>query len=213
MDWRFVTRPTPGAANAMRFISVGTICERKGQHTLVEAAAILAKSRRDFAVHLVGAREGIPYLDYVRQLIARHRLESIVRLIPETDAKPFYRAADAFVCTSHMETYSRSILEAEAFGLAIVSTPCQGIGEQVFWGFNALTFPFSDAIELADRMKTVMEDRDLRERMGRTSRAAFELHPSFDAMLDSFESVFRIAAGPAFCVVADQPATALRKAA
>src|SRR5439155_5919359 len=68
------------------FLAVGTICERKGQHTLIEAAAILARERRDFVCRLVGLRPGIPYADYVRQLIVRHGLKSIVELVPETDA-------------------------------------------------------------------------------------------------------------------------------
>src|SRR5439155_4065583 len=134
----------------------------KGQHTLVEAAAILARERSDFAVHLVGVREGIPYAAYVRQLVRRHRLESVVHLVPETDAVwAYYRAADAFVCTSHLETFSRAVLEAEAFGLPIVSTPVSGIGEQVFWGANALPFDFGDAQALARELCRLLADNGL----------------------------------------------------
>jgi glycosyltransferase involved in cell wall biosynthesis/GT2 family glycosyltransferase len=178
-----------------RIIAVGTICERKGQHTLIEAAVRLARQKANFTVELIGARSGIPYLEYCRTLIARHGLESIVKLIPECDARPYFRMADLFVCTSHMETYSRSILEAEAYGLPIVSTPCSGVGEQVSWGFNALPFAIGDASALADQIRTLLNDRTLRERMARASRAVFELHPPFEAMLDSFAGVFQTAAG------------------
>src|SRR5207248_954044 len=144
-------RKTPRTPSPRKcFLSVGTICERKGQHTLVDAAALLARERRDFVCKLVGLRPGIPYADYVRQLIARHGLESIVELVPETDAVwAYYRDADVFVCTSHMETFSRAILEAEAFGLPIVSTPVSGVGKQAFWDANALRFEFGDASGLA----------------------------------------------------------------
>jgi glycosyltransferase involved in cell wall biosynthesis/GT2 family glycosyltransferase len=178
-----------------RIIAVGTICERKGQHTLIEAAAKLARQKANFTVELIGARQGIPYLEYCRTLITRHSLESIVKLIPECDARPYFRTADMFVCTSHMETFSRSILEAEAYGLPIVSTPCSGVGEQVSWGFNALPFSIGDASALADQIRTLLNDRALRERMARASRAVFDLHPSFEKMLDSFASVFQTAAG------------------
>ena len=174
-------------AGTKRFLAVGTVCERKGQHTLVEAAAILARERRDFACDLVGLREGIPYADYVKQLIVRHELEALVDLVPETDdVWAFYRAADAFVCTSHMETFSRAVLEAEAFGLPILSTPVSGVSEQVFWDANALRFEFGEAEGLANQMRRLLDDEPLRAAMSRESRAAFENHLSHDEMLDRY---------------------------
>ena len=185
----------PGSPGVKRVVAVGTVCERKGQHTLVEAAATLARERADFACYLVGMREGIPYADYVRHLVARHRLEGVVHLVPETDdVWSFYRAADAFVCTSHMETFSRAILEAESFGLPVVTTPCPGAAEQVYWGANALRFGFGDSRRLADHLRTLLSDDALREEMGRQSRAAFENHLSRDEMLDRYAAVVRAAA-------------------
>ena len=100
-----------GEKSVKRIVAVGTVCERKGQHTLVEAAAELAKTRSDFAVYLVGVRDAIPYAGYVRRLVQRRALEGVVHLIPETDDPfAFLRAADVFVCTSHLETFSRAVL-------------------------------------------------------------------------------------------------------
>ena len=156
-------RAFPSMKMVPLIVSVGTVCERKGQHTLVEAAATLARERDDFACYLVGVRGGIPYAGYVRHLVKRHRLESVVHLIPETDnVWAFYRAADVFVCTSHMETFSRAVLEAEAFGLPIISTPVSGVPEQVVWDANALRFDFGDAAGLARRLGRLCADDDLR---------------------------------------------------
>ncbi len=185
----------PGSAGKIRFVAVGTVCERKGQHTLVEAAATLARERDDFACYLVGVRDGIPYADYVRQLVSRHGLESIVHLIPETDdVWAFYRASDVFVCTSHMETFSRAVLEAEAFGLPIISTPVCGVGEQVSWGANALQFGFSDSAGLATRLRKLLDDGPLRREMGRQSRATFDNHLNHTEMLDRYTGVILAAA-------------------
>lgn len=188
-------RQVPGPPGKRRLLAVGTVCERKGQHTLVEAAAILARERSDFTCHLVGMRDGIPYADYVRQLVRRHRLESVVHLVPETDnVWAFYRAADVFVCTSHMETFSRAVLEAEAFGLPVVSTPVCGVGEQVFWGANALRFDFGDAAGLAARLRRLLADDGLREEMARQSRAAFDVHLDQEEMLGRYAAVVLAAA-------------------
>ncbi len=177
------------------FIAVGTVCERKGQHTLVEAAAILARDRRDFICQLVGLREGLPYADYVKHLVARRGVSDVVKLVPETDdVWSYYRAADAFVCTSHIETFSRAVLEAEAFGLPIVSTPVCGLSEQVFWGANALQFDFGDAAGLAERLRRLLDEPVLLDSMGRESRAAFDNHLSDDEMLDRYSATILAAA-------------------
>jgi glycosyltransferase involved in cell wall biosynthesis len=194
----------PGPRGKKRVIAVGTVCERKGQHTLVEAAAEMVKGRSDFSVYLVGVRDAVPYAGYVRELVRRRRLEAVVHLVPETDdVWAFYRAADVFVCTSHMETFSRAVLEAEAFGLPIVSTPCCGVSEQVFWDFNALRFEAGDAVGLARQLGVLLADDRLRDVMARRSRAAFDAQPGFRDMLDRYEAVIRSAAG-----VAGLPATA-----
>jgi len=188
-------RHLPGSAGKKRLISVGTVCERKGQHTLVEAAATLARERDDFACYLVGARDGVPYAGYVRHLVKRHGLESVVHLIPETEnVRAFYRAADVFVCTSYMETFSRAVLEAEAFGLPVVSTPCCGVAEQVTWGENALPFDFGDAAGLARQLRRLLADDTRRAEMGRQSRAAFDNHLDDSEMLDRYAAVVLAAA-------------------
>jgi glycosyltransferase involved in cell wall biosynthesis/GT2 family glycosyltransferase len=185
-------RAMPGPRGKKRILSVGTVCERKGQHTLIEAAAKLAKSRDDFVCLLVGARDTVPYVGYVRELIRRRGLNDIVHLISETDdVWTYYRAADVFVCTSHMETFSRAILEAEAFGLPIVTTPCSGVSEQVFWSFNALRFEIGDAKGLATQLEQVLANDHLRDVMGFCSRAAFEAHLDYEEMLDRYEAVIR----------------------
>ncbi len=179
-------------------LAVGTVCERKGQHTLVEAAALLRRTRSDFVCHLVGARDSVPYTAYVRDLIRRRGLEGVVRLVPETgDVRPHYRSADLFVNCSHLEAYSLSVLEAEAFGLPVVSTPCCGVREQVAWGANALRFPFGDAPALAAHLDRLLADDALRADMGRESRAAFDAHLTHDGMLDQYEAVVLAAAGRA----------------
>jgi glycosyltransferase involved in cell wall biosynthesis len=193
-----------GSSGKKRLIAVGTVCERKGQHTLVEAAAILARTRSDFEIDLVGVRDVIPYAGYVRQLVCRRGLDGTVRLITETDdAWAYYRSADVFVCTSHMETFSRAVLEAEAFGLPIVSTACCGVSEQVFWGFNALRFDAGDAAGLAEQLNRVLSDDRLRADMAKRSRAALDNHLSEAEMLDRYDAVIRSAAGRKYSSLAE----------
>ncbi len=196
-----------------RILAIGTVCERKGQHTLVEAAALLARTRRDFVVEIVGLRETVPYAGYLKHLVARRGLDDVVELVSETNEAPrHFAAADVFVCTSHMETFSRSILEAEMHGLPIVSSPCHGIGEQVNWDWNALRFEAGDAAGLARQLDRLLSDDRLRTEMGRRSRAMFENHLDVVEMLDRYELAIRSAVGRASWE-AGPPAVRARRAA
>lgn len=171
-------------------LSVGTVCERKGQHTLVEAAARLAQTRDDFVFLIVGLRDGVPYGEYVRQLVERRNVSHVVRLVAETrEVQPYFQAADLFVHASHLEAYSLAILEAEAYGLPIVATPCVGVDEQVVWGWNALRFARDDADGLAAVLGPLLDDSHRRQQMARQSRAMFELHLSDKEMIDRYESL------------------------
>ncbi len=177
-------------------VNVGTICERKGQHTLAESAALLNLVRDDFCCYLVGLREGDdpaaefvrPYTDRVHDIVHKHRLEDVVRLVPETeDVYPYLRAADVFAFTSQVEAFSRTVLEAEAFGLPIVTTACAGIAEQVLPDVNALLFGMGDATSLALRVSSLLDDDQRRSLMGRNSRSIVNYLLQYDEMVERYE--------------------------
>jgi glycosyltransferase involved in cell wall biosynthesis len=181
------------AQGRKRITAIGTVCLRKSQHDLVEAAALLRRrGRRDFFVDLVGVREScnacLCYTNHIRTIMDREGLHACIRLIPETgDVRPYLRASDIFVCASRVEAFSRSMLEAEAFGLPVVSTPCCGVNEQVVWGHNALRFEMGDSRQLADHLERLLADDALRLRMAECSRAVYDCHLTCEEMLERYE--------------------------
>ena len=150
-------------------LSVGTVCDRKRQIDLIEAIARLdetvlkAQSVRFF---IVGDREN----DYSRQMHQRIATlpparQALLTVIPEMpDVAVYYQACDVFVLTSGMESYPRVILEAMATGLAILTTPVNGVVEQVREGINADYFPVGDIDKLAARLTALIQDRQRREK-------------------------------------------------
>jgi GT2 family glycosyltransferase/glycosyltransferase involved in cell wall biosynthesis len=114
---------------------IGTTCERKGQHIFLEAIKQLEKMYpaskfKNLEFLIVGTRE-IIYLDYLRQVQERLKLD-YVKMYPETRyVFDFFGLTDIFVCTSFEESFPRVILEAMAFELKIVSTNVFGIPEMI----------------------------------------------------------------------------------
>ncbi|MDJ1184787.1 glycosyltransferase [Roseofilum casamattae] len=125
-----------GIAEDKTVISIiGTTCERKGQHIFLEAIKHLekiypAQKFQNLEFLIVGTRE-IIYLDYLRQVQQRLKLD-YVKMYPETrQVFDFFGLTDIFVCASFEESFPRVILEAMAFELKIVSTNVFGIPEMI----------------------------------------------------------------------------------
>jgi len=171
-------------------VSVGTVCERKNQITLVEAAKILSQTHDDFIFYLVGYRESLKYGTYIFNQIKKYQLEDVVKLIPETpNVEQYYLAADIFAFSSLNESYSLTILEAMAYGLPIVTTRCFGITEQVRFGTNALEVDFKNPIMFAQKISILLDDQRKRKRFGKNSLEIMRYMQSKEEMLEKHETL------------------------
>lgn len=171
-------------------VSVGTVCDRKDQGTIVEAIRLLAQERDDFICYLVGYRDSLAYATDLAHRIKKYNLGQRVILVPETrDVARYYLAADIFLFSSLNESYSLTILEAMAFGLPIITTKCYGISEQVRFGKNALRFNFRDARGLAANIKTLMDDEPMRKQFGCNSIEVLRYLQSHAEMLERHEEL------------------------
>jgi len=114
-------------------------------------------------------------------------LANIIRIVPETEELYwYYRASDIFVFTSLMECYPISIIEAMAFGLPVITTPCYGVKEQVR-DVNGLFFDESNADGLAVLVHRLLDDKAEREYLGRNSRSSFEYQQTYEEMIEKYK--------------------------
>ncbi len=87
---------------------------------------------------------------------------------------PWSRRCDPDVSgqiTSYGEGLPRSLLEAAACGLPIVTTDVSGCREIVTHGVNGLLVPPKDPTALANAIEYLVEHPEERQRMGATGRA------------------------------------------
>ncbi len=94
-----------------------------------------------------------------------------VRFLGERrDMTALYNAFDVFVLPSYREGFSRSAMEAAACGTAMVLSDIRGCREIGTHGEHLLLAPPRQSEALADRLRDLIEDESLRERLAVRAR-------------------------------------------
>jgi len=109
----------------------------------------------------------------------------------EDDMIRTWRQVHIACLPSYREGLPKALLEAAACGLPIVSTDAVGCREVVRHGDNGLLAPVGDAQALADALRTLILDADLRTRMGKRSRARAEQEFSSERVIGETLEVYR----------------------
>jgi glycosyltransferase involved in cell wall biosynthesis len=175
-------RPTP------RLIAVGRLKAPKDFLTLIRALATLPGQA--FEALIVG---GGPERNAVEAEIRRLELHGRVRLAGErSDVPELLAASDVFVLSSRSEGLPVSVLEAMAAELPVVATDVGGLAELVVDGETGILVPPGDEAALSEALGRLVEDRELRRRLGGggggRAESTFDLSEFRRAHLELYES-------------------------
>ena len=173
---------------------LGTVCERKGQHDLIQALSFMPeKERQKIKCFIVGDRPNL-YSLKLHELVKSlpEELQEKVEIVGETpETAKYYQAADIFVCTSRIESFPRVILEAMAYNLPIVTTPVFGIVEQVKPNINGLFYTPENPEELANFLTSLLIDEELRQRLATNAKYVLESLNTFAEMTETYGEIFQ----------------------
>jgi len=159
---------------------VGRIEPLKGIDTLIEAIALMRKQ---------GDLEGCPLclaviggdpdtneenvnseMERLHALREQYGLGDFVTFLGRRsqDTLPYYySAAAAVVVPSHYESFGMVALEAMACGTPVVASQVGGLAFLVQDGLTGYTVPVGEPAALADRLTKLINDPELRQRLGR----------------------------------------------
>jgi glycosyltransferase involved in cell wall biosynthesis len=96
--------------------------------------------------------------------------ESVVFLGSLSDVRSLLAAADCKVLVSAAETFSMAMLEAMAMEVPVITTTVGGAAEAIEDGVNGMLVCPGDAGHLAARIKSMLDNNELRRQMGRLAR-------------------------------------------
>lgn len=147
-----------------RLLFLGRIEEEKGIPELLAALAHPRMKGLDWKATLAGAGDIARFAAEAGRLGISSRVE-FAGWQPEPEAKALLARSDIFVLPSHFEGLSIAVLEAMAYGLAIVCTPVGSMPSAVEDRSSALFVPVGDIEALANALAEAIEDGALRTRL------------------------------------------------
>lgn len=144
----------------------------KGMELLIDAMALVARKHPDWSVDVFGQVDPEGYHRHLQELIGQKGLERQVVLkgLSPLSAGATLVQYDFCLFPSRFEGFSVGLAETLAVGLPAVGLKsCSGVNEMIRDGENGLLC--DDTPEsLAQAACTLIEQADLRERMGRNAR-------------------------------------------
>ncbi len=186
----FAPRPKQQTATPFEILCVGRLTPAKGQHILIDAVEQLRREGRQVRLHLVGDGPDKASLhNHAAHSVAG---KSIVfeGAIDQERIRDFYAAADAFCLPSFAEGLPVVLMEAMAMELPCVTTRINGIPELIVDGVDGLLVPPSDVKALADALARLIDDNELRQRLGKNGRARVVEKYNLQRNVEKLASIF-----------------------
>jgi glycosyltransferase involved in cell wall biosynthesis len=156
----------------VRILSVGRLVPDKNFAPLIDAVAALAAPPAGLDVSLEIAGSG-----FLEPALRRHaeKATTAVRFhghVPPNGLPELYARADVYALVSTYEPFGVSIREAAAAGLPIICSRDAGAaGDVAVDGRNAILVDPASASEIIGALRRLVQDPELRRRMGDQSRA------------------------------------------
>lgn len=154
---------------------VAILEERKGHIYLLEAIKLLVKDlsdTTDFILLIEG--EGSKFAE-LSKFVRDNNLEDFVKFIgSESNVFNFMNAVDSLVLPSiNQEDFPNVVIEAMGLGKAVIASRIAGVPEQIEDFETGLIVEPKNSVELAERMKLIMEDRKLYSKLSLNAKETF----------------------------------------
>ncbi|HMS83340.1 MAG TPA: glycosyltransferase [Nitrospira sp.] len=183
---RFSPRPHPDRGY---ILAIGSLFQRKRWDRLIRAVALLTSNGVRAEVVHVGSG---PLRSELEAMTRSLGVEHLFQFLGNRHDLPALLGDAAFLThTADVEGCPNVVLETMACGRAVVGTSAGDIPYLVDDGKTGFVVPKEDGVALADRMATLLNDRELCRRMGDAGRTKAEQAFGLDRFRSGIFSAYR----------------------
>lgn len=166
-------------------VVIGCVSRHKKQYQLIEALTYLPENIK---VIFVGIEPGI-LDDLVREKGIKNEI-IYAGIVDKKTVMNYYRLFDVMVLPSVTEGFGLVLVEAMGAGTPVIGTRAAGIIDVLDEQKNGLWYENENSKELADKIRQVLEDSGLRNRLIENGRKAATGRFSIDQTVVNYEQFF-----------------------
>jgi len=178
--------------NSKILLFVGSVIERKGLDTLIQAFIKASQEDHELYLLIVGAKNkrenpsiDEDFINSLHILLKQEGIEekvSFIGLIQDrTQLAEIYRASDIFLFPSRNEGLGNVILEAMATGLSVVASRLPVLEKVISHGENGLFIPIEDTNALKDTILALDHDPKFAHQLGENARSYVIVNHAYQA--------------------------------
>lgn len=174
-------------------IQVARVVPIKDHATAIRAFEVVCRSQPKARLVIVGDGSET---EAIEAMVRERGLEAQVRMLGRRhDVPRLLKGADLGLLTSVSEGIPLSIIESMAAGLPVVATRVGGVSEVVVEGQTGFLAPAGAHEALADHVRRLSEDPELRQQLGEGGRERAWAVFSEDRMVTGYDEIYREVAG------------------
>lgn len=170
-----------------RIITVGRFHPQKDYETLIKTISILRCKRNDFRLVICGYGK---LESEIRKWITNYNIEEVVELyIKPNNIPELLKKSDIYLSTSLYEGTSNSIMEAMNWSLPVVATNVGDNDKLILNGESGIIHEIHDAQGMADSISYLLDNLDIRNKMGLNGNKNLFEHYSTDLFAQKYIEV------------------------
>ena len=195
IDYTFISDENKKNNHIIKIGYLGNLFITKGILDLIEAYGIVTKNNKaDTVLEFAGSYFNQDAAkDFIRSFVKKNNLSSKVfhlGILKGEEKEKFLNELDIFVFLSYNEGSPLVILEAMAAGLPVIATPVGSIPEVVIDGETGFIIEKKNPRAAADAIIKLLEDPELRVKMGKEGRKRYEEHFTLDKNITRIIEIF-----------------------
>jgi colanic acid/amylovoran biosynthesis glycosyltransferase len=175
---------------ALEVLCLGRLVPDKGQVILLDAVAALRRDGSDARLTLAGDGPDRGALEAHAKALGVADAVRFVGAVGQDRIRELYAAADVFCLPSFAEGVPVVLMEAMACGLPVVTTRITGVPELVDDGRSGMLVRPGRSDELAGALQRMLDDPEMRRRLGETGRRKVEAEYDIAGSVDDLYRLF-----------------------
>lgn len=162
----------------VEILFLSNMIKKKGVYILLDACELLKRKNLNFYCTFVGGQGDITDQQFIDK-VATKGLANHVKYVGKklgNEKSDFFTKAHIFAFPTYYdhETFGLVNLEAMQYELPIVSTFEGGIPDVIENGLTGFLVPQEDSNELSEKLALLIQNKELREEMGKKGRIRYE---------------------------------------